>query len=171
MQNLHATTSLKPGGRDANIAKYLSQMNIGHHCRKWKSPILGVERIVLRDVFLASIFSAYVEPKLFFSLSCGKILQCSPYLRPRGMTAYPRTFNLAINLAKRVLFVLIMSDKLRCFCSTCSVIYAKHKLEFLLPLRHTLVEIICTLLPLWSTQVWVRGASRACKSLAFVRAP
>ena len=34
-------------------------MNIGHHCRKWKSPILGVERIVLRDIFLASIFLAY----------------------------------------------------------------------------------------------------------------
>jgi hypothetical protein len=33
---------------------------------------------VLRDVFLASIFLAYVEPKLF-SLSRGKILQCSPY--------------------------------------------------------------------------------------------
>ena len=27
-------------------------------------------------------------------------------LRPRGMTAYPRTFNLAVNLAERVLFVL-----------------------------------------------------------------
>ena len=65
MQNPCATTSLKPGGRDVNIAKYLSQMNIGHHCRKWKSPILGVERIVLRDVFFASIFLAYVEPNLF----------------------------------------------------------------------------------------------------------
>jgi hypothetical protein len=69
MQNPRATTSLKPGGRDVNIAKYLSQMNIGHHCRKWKSPILGVERIVLRDVFLASIFLAYVEPKLFFAIA------------------------------------------------------------------------------------------------------
>ena len=106
MQNLCATTLLKPGGCDVNIAKYLSKMNIGHHCRKWKSPILGVEQIMLRDIFLASIFLAYVEPKLFFSLSHGKILQYSPYLRPRGMTAYPRTFNLAINLAKRVLFVL-----------------------------------------------------------------
>ena len=27
-------------------------------------------------------------------------------LRPRGMTAYPRAFNLAVNLAERVLFVL-----------------------------------------------------------------
>ncbi len=27
-------------------------------------------------------------------------------LRPRGMTAYPRAFTLAVNLAKRVLFVL-----------------------------------------------------------------
>ncbi len=34
-----------------------------------------------RDVFFASIFLVYVEPKLFFSLSGGKILQCSPYLR------------------------------------------------------------------------------------------
>jgi hypothetical protein len=33
---------------------------------------------VLCDVFLASIFVVYVEPKLFFSLSGGKILQCSP---------------------------------------------------------------------------------------------
>ena len=45
--------------------------------KKWKSPILGVARIVLRDVFFASIFLAYVEPKLF-SLTRGKILQCSP---------------------------------------------------------------------------------------------
>ena len=27
-------------------------------------------------------------------------------LRPCGMTAYPRAFNLAVNLAERVLFVL-----------------------------------------------------------------
>ena len=53
-------------------------MDIGHHRQKWKSPILGVARIVLRDVFLASIFLAYVEPKLFL-LTRGKILQCSPY--------------------------------------------------------------------------------------------
>ena len=33
--------------------------------------------------FLASIFVAYVEPKLF-SLSHGKILQCSPYLMRTG---------------------------------------------------------------------------------------
>ena len=44
-------------------------MDIGHHRRKWKSPILGVARIVLRDVFLASIFLAYVEPKLFSTVS------------------------------------------------------------------------------------------------------
>ena len=37
--------------------------------RKWKSPILGVAQIVLRDVFLASIFVAYVEPKLFFTFA------------------------------------------------------------------------------------------------------
>ncbi len=33
---------------------------------------------LLRDVFFASNFLAYVEPNLFFSLSGGKILQCSP---------------------------------------------------------------------------------------------
>ena len=56
-------------------------MDIGHHRQKWKSPILGVARIVLCEVFLASIFLAYVEPNLFFSLLGGKILQCSPYWR------------------------------------------------------------------------------------------
>ena len=40
--------------------------------------ILGVAQIVLHDIFFTSIFLAYVEPKLFL-LSCGKILQCSPY--------------------------------------------------------------------------------------------
>ena len=69
MQNLRATTSLKPGGRNVIIAKYLSQMNIGHHCQKWKIPILGVEGIVLRDVFLASFFLAYMEQKLFFTIA------------------------------------------------------------------------------------------------------
>ena len=63
-------------------------MNIGHHRRKWKSPILGVARIVLRDVFLASIFLAYVDPKLFFSFLSGKILQCSPEPRPMGLWKY-----------------------------------------------------------------------------------
>ena len=53
--------------------------SIGHHRRKWKLPILGVAQIVLHDVFFASIFVAYVEPKLFVSLTRGKILQCSPY--------------------------------------------------------------------------------------------
>jgi hypothetical protein len=42
-------------------------VDIGHHRQKWKSPILGVAQIVLRDVFLASIFLAYVEPKHFFA--------------------------------------------------------------------------------------------------------
>jgi hypothetical protein len=72
MKNPPATTSLTPRGRDANIAKYLSQVDIGHHRRKWKSPILGVARIVLRDVFLASICLVYVEPKLFFRFRTGK---------------------------------------------------------------------------------------------------
>jgi hypothetical protein len=78
MQNPRATTLLKPGGRDVNIAKYLSQMNIGHHRRKWKSPILGVARIVLCDVFLASIFLAYVEPKFFFRFRAGKFSSAAP---------------------------------------------------------------------------------------------
>jgi hypothetical protein len=32
-------------------------------------PILGLAQIVLRDVFLASFFLAYVEPKLFFAFT------------------------------------------------------------------------------------------------------
>jgi hypothetical protein len=40
---------------------------------------LGVARIVLREKVFASIFLAYVEPNLFFLLTRGKILQCSPY--------------------------------------------------------------------------------------------
>ena len=55
-------------------------MDIGHHRRKWQSPILGVARIVLRDVFLVSIFSCVRGTKTFL-LSRRKILQCSPYLR------------------------------------------------------------------------------------------
>jgi len=50
-----------------------------HHRQKKKLLILGVARIVLCEIFLASIFVVYVEPKLFFSLSCRKILQCNPY--------------------------------------------------------------------------------------------
>jgi hypothetical protein len=73
MQNPRATTSLKPGGRDVNITKFLSKMNTGHHRQKWKSPILGVERIVFRVVFFASIGT-----KTIFSLLRGKILHCSP---------------------------------------------------------------------------------------------
>ena len=80
MQNPRATTSLKPAGRDVNIAKYLSQMNNGHHCRNWKSPILGVAQIVLRDVFLASIFLAYVDTGKFSSaapiLGLGLLPRC-----------------------------------------------------------------------------------------------
>jgi hypothetical protein len=72
MQNPCATTSLKLGGRDVNIAKYLSQMNIGHHRQKWKLPILGVARIVLQDVFLASIFLA------FFPFRAGKFSSAAP---------------------------------------------------------------------------------------------
>ena len=53
-------------------------MNIGHHRRKWKSPILGVARIVLRGIFLVSIFLAYVDPKLFFHFCPGKFSSAAP---------------------------------------------------------------------------------------------
>jgi hypothetical protein len=78
MQNLRATTSLKPGVRDVFIAKRISQMNNGHHRQKWNSPILGVERIVLRDVFFASIFLAYVEPNFFICFRAGKFSSAAP---------------------------------------------------------------------------------------------
>jgi hypothetical protein len=78
MQNPRATTSLKPGGRDVFITKRISQMNNGHHRRKWKSPILGVARIVLRGIFLASIFLAYVEPNFFFRFRKGKFSSAAP---------------------------------------------------------------------------------------------
>ena len=53
-------------------------MNIGHHRRKWKSSILGVAQIVLLDIFLASFFVAYVEPKLFFRFCMEKFLSAAP---------------------------------------------------------------------------------------------
>jgi hypothetical protein len=43
-------------------------------CRIRTAYLWQITWIVLRDVFLASIFLAYVEPKLFFSLSRGKIV-------------------------------------------------------------------------------------------------
>jgi hypothetical protein len=43
-------------------------VDIGHHCQKWKSPILGVATVVLRDVFLASFFLAY-GTKTFFAFA------------------------------------------------------------------------------------------------------
>jgi nucleoside recognition membrane protein YjiH len=45
-----------------------------HICRTRTAYLWQITWIVLRDVFLASIFLAYVEPKLFFSLSRGKIV-------------------------------------------------------------------------------------------------
>jgi hypothetical protein len=44
-------------------------VDIGHQCQKWKSSILGVATVVLRDVFLASFFLAYVEPIFFFAFA------------------------------------------------------------------------------------------------------
>ena len=55
------------------------RVDIGHHRRKWKSPILGVARIVLCDVFFASFF-AYVEPKLFSHFRAGKFSSAAPNL-------------------------------------------------------------------------------------------
>jgi hypothetical protein len=60
-------------------------VDIGHHRQKWKSPILGVARIVLCDVFFASIFLAHVEPKLFFLLSRGKFSSAAPSLGDRDI--------------------------------------------------------------------------------------
>jgi hypothetical protein len=45
-----------------------------HICRIRTAYLWQITWIVLRDVFLASIFLAYVESKLFFSLSRGKIV-------------------------------------------------------------------------------------------------
>jgi hypothetical protein len=57
-------------------------VDIGQHRRKWKSPILGVARIVLRDVFLASFFLAYVEPKPFiFCFHAGKFSSAAPTIK------------------------------------------------------------------------------------------
>ena len=55
-------------------------MNIGHHRRKWKSPILGVDEFCFVTFFWL-FFSVRGTNTffIFFSLSCGKILQCSPY--------------------------------------------------------------------------------------------
>jgi hypothetical protein len=65
---------LKPEGRDVNIEKILT---LGGYywppSLKGNLPILGVARIVVR-FFFASIFLAYVEPKLFFRTRGGKIL-------------------------------------------------------------------------------------------------
>ncbi len=44
-----------------------------HICRIRTAYLWQIMWFVLRDVFLASIFLAYVEPKLFFSLSRGKM--------------------------------------------------------------------------------------------------
>ena len=89
-------------------------------------------------------------------------------LPPRVMTAYPRAFNLAVNLAERVLFVLT---------------YERQTLVFVLHLiGQTRARSCClsstnlskSFAPYFlfgRTRVWIRGASQACKSLAFVRAP
>ena len=56
-------------------------MDIGHHRRKWKSPILGVASWrFFTSIFLAyaSIFLAYVEPNLFFCFRAGKFSSAAP---------------------------------------------------------------------------------------------
>jgi hypothetical protein len=51
---------------------------MGHHRRKWKSPILGVAQIAFRDIFWL-LFFLRTWNQNFFLLTHGKILQCSPY--------------------------------------------------------------------------------------------
>jgi hypothetical protein len=41
-------------------------VDIGHHRRKWKSPILGVALIVLRDIFWLLFFLRTWNPNFFF---------------------------------------------------------------------------------------------------------
>ena len=81
MQNPCATTSLKPGVRDVFIAKRISQMNNGHHRRKWKSPIWGVDElcfVMFCDVFFASIFFSVRGTKTFFRFWAGKFSSAAP---------------------------------------------------------------------------------------------
>ena len=52
--------------------------------RKWKSPILGVARIVLRDVFLASFFLAYFMLNLFFFAFARENSPVQPLVAERG---------------------------------------------------------------------------------------
>jgi hypothetical protein len=53
-------------------------VDIAHHRRKWKSPIFGVDELCVVTFFGFYFFSVR-GTKTFFSLSGGKILQCSPY--------------------------------------------------------------------------------------------
>jgi hypothetical protein len=87
MQNPRATTSLKPGVCDVFIAKRISQMNNGHHHRKWKSPILGVDELCFVTFFSLLFFLVYVEPKLFFLLSPGKFSSAAPTINCRAAFA------------------------------------------------------------------------------------
>jgi hypothetical protein len=54
-------------------------------------------RIVLRDVFLASIFLAYVEPKLFFRFRAGKFSSAAPN-HGRHSTPTPATVNMSAKM-------------------------------------------------------------------------
>ena len=85
-------------------------------------------------------------------------------LCPRGMTAYSRAFN----LAERVLLCSRMSDKLRCSCSD---LLAKHSSSSCCLSGTNSSKSSASYFLFGRTQVWVRGASQACKSLAFVCAP
>ena len=105
-------------------------------------------------------------------------------LRPRGMTAYPRAFNLAVNLAERVLFVLFYERQTPVFvlnvlshiCQTRARVpaaslahtrrnrlrptfsSAEHEFGFVVPLMHA--NRLHSFAPLYffsRTQVWVRG--------------
>ena len=108
----------------------------------------------------------FARPPLTSSVACR---QC---LRPRGMTAYPRAFNLAVNLAERVLFVLFYERQTPVFvlhvlshiCQTRARVPAAS-------LAHTCRNLLRPTFSSAEHEVWVCGASQACKSLAFVHAP
>jgi hypothetical protein len=76
----------------------------------------------------------------------------------------------AFNLAELTLFLLYHEQQTLVFVLLHPYL-AKHKLKFLLPLWHILVEFICALLPFWLNMcLWVGNASPACESLNFVHA-
>jgi hypothetical protein len=64
--------------------------------RKWKLPIWGVAWIVLRDVFMASIFLAYMEPQLFSPFRVGKFSSAAPNYGAEVFCSRPKVFRTQI---------------------------------------------------------------------------